>query len=233
MSDLPPLSKEMEDKVEEWVAAKRQRDFETSDRIRDELKDQGVNPEDYRPPPGRGGGGGGYGGGGYGGGGGGYGGGGGGGLPPLSKEMEDKVEEWVAAKRQRDFETSDRIRDELRQQGISPEEYRPPPGPPRGGGGGGYGGIQSTSDGTSSSSTASSYRLEMRHTHTHANREIQQSYHSHPSKPKHAIISSITTVQTHLRHNNITHTVDKQPRTQQQPHMHSSAAATHAARPEP
>ena len=140
MSDLPPLSKEMEDKVEEWVAAKRQRDFETSDRIRDELKDQGVNPEEYRPPPGRGGGGGGYGGGGYGGGGGGYGGGGGGGLPPLSKEMEDKVEEWVAAKRQRDFETSDRIRDELRQQGISPEEYRPPPGPPRGGGGGGYGG---------------------------------------------------------------------------------------------
>eukprot|EP00312_Isochrysidales_sp_CCMP1244_P037026 CAMPEP_0202754120 /NCGR_PEP_ID=MMETSP1388-20130828/14081_1 /ASSEMBLY_ACC=CAM_ASM_000864 /TAXON_ID=37098 /ORGANISM="Isochrysis sp, Strain CCMP1244" /LENGTH=100 /DNA_ID=CAMNT_0049421893 /DNA_START=40 /DNA_END=339 /DNA_ORIENTATION=- len=79
---LPPLSKEMEDKLEQWVAAKRQRDFETSDRIRAEMKDAGVNPEEYRPPPGKGGGGyggGGYGGGGYGGGGyggGGYGGGG-------------------------------------------------------------------------------------------------------------------------------------------------------------
>ena len=58
---LPPLSKEMEDKLEQWVAAKRQRDFETSDRIRAEMKDAGVNPEEYRPPPGKGGGG--YGGG--------------------------------------------------------------------------------------------------------------------------------------------------------------------------
>ena len=63
----------MEDKLSS-VSAKRQRDYETSDRIRQEMKDQGVNPEDYRPPPGKGGG---YGGGGYGGGG--YGGGGGGG----------------------------------------------------------------------------------------------------------------------------------------------------------
>ncbi|EOD25358.1 hypothetical protein EMIHUDRAFT_235206 [Emiliania huxleyi CCMP1516] len=39
---LPPLSKEMEDKLEQWVAAKRQRDFETSDRIRAEMKDAGM-----------------------------------------------------------------------------------------------------------------------------------------------------------------------------------------------
>ena len=70
---LPPLSEEMKDKLEQWVNAKRQRDFETSDRLRAEMKDAGVNPEEYRPRPGNGGGG--YGGGGYGGGG--YGGGGG------------------------------------------------------------------------------------------------------------------------------------------------------------
>ena len=45
---LPPLSKEMEDKLEQWVAAKRQRDFETSDRIRAEMKDAGVNPEEMK-----------------------------------------------------------------------------------------------------------------------------------------------------------------------------------------
>eukprot|EP00966_Prymnesium_polylepis_P145928 3371011-Prymnesium_polylepis.1 len=75
---LPQLPREMEDKLEAWVAAKRQRDFETSDRLRAEMKEAGFNPEAYRPPPGKGdggygggGGGGGYGGGGYGGGGGG------------------------------------------------------------------------------------------------------------------------------------------------------------------
>ena len=47
--NLPELSAEMNDKLEEWVAAKRRRDFETSDRIREEMKDQGVNPEQYRP----------------------------------------------------------------------------------------------------------------------------------------------------------------------------------------
>ena len=64
---LPQLSPEMNDKLEEWVQAKRRRDFETADRLRAEMKDAGFNPEEYRPKPG--------GGGGYGGGGGGYGGG--------------------------------------------------------------------------------------------------------------------------------------------------------------
>jgi len=62
--------------------------------------------------------------------------GGGRGLPPLSKELEEKLDEWVAAKRIRDFETSDRIRSELQAEGVSTEEYRPAPGK----GGGGYGG---------------------------------------------------------------------------------------------
>ena len=98
-ADAPlPLSAEMNGKLEAWVAAKRQRDFETSDRLRAEMKDAGFNPEEYRPARrepnsqrgGYGGGGGGYGAGGggyrepnsqrggYGGGGGGYGAAGGG-----------------------------------------------------------------------------------------------------------------------------------------------------------
>ena len=65
--------------------------------------------------------------GGYGGGGGG-GGGGGRGLPPMSAEMNDKLDAWVAAKRERDFETSDRLRAEMKDAGVNPEEYRPAPG---------------------------------------------------------------------------------------------------------
>jgi len=126
--DLPPLSTEMEEMLEQWVAAKRRRDFETSDRIRAEMEDAGVSPEEYRPAPSRrpsdsrftapsrrppdlrrerqegawd--------------------------LPPLSKEMEELLEQWVAAKRQRDFETSDRIRAEMKDAGVNPEEYRPAP----------------------------------------------------------------------------------------------------------
>ena len=68
---LPQLPPDMQDKLEQWVSAKKARDFATSDRIRQEMKDQGFNPEEICPPPGRGGGGG-YGG--YGGYGGGYGG---------------------------------------------------------------------------------------------------------------------------------------------------------------
>ena len=41
----------MSEKLEQWVAAKRQRDFETSDRLRSEMKDAGFNPEEYRPNP--------------------------------------------------------------------------------------------------------------------------------------------------------------------------------------
>ena len=60
-------------------------------------------------------------------------------LPPISRELEEKLDEWVAAKRKRDFETSDRLRSELQDAGVTPEEYRPKPGY-QGGGGGGYGG---------------------------------------------------------------------------------------------
>eukprot|EP00325_Prymnesiales_sp_UTEX-LB-985_P025687 CAMPEP_0174715988 /NCGR_PEP_ID=MMETSP1094-20130205/22722_1 /TAXON_ID=156173 /ORGANISM="Chrysochromulina brevifilum, Strain UTEX LB 985" /LENGTH=296 /DNA_ID=CAMNT_0015915657 /DNA_START=40 /DNA_END=932 /DNA_ORIENTATION=- len=66
-------------------------------------------------------------------------------LPQLPQEMKDKLDEWVAAKRQRDFETSDRLRAEMKEAGFNPETYRPPPPKPGGGyGGGGYGGDRMT-----------------------------------------------------------------------------------------
>ena len=61
--NLPALTREQEDKLEDWVAAKRRRDFEAADRLRAELKDAGVDAESYRPKPGAGGVGGGGGGG--------------------------------------------------------------------------------------------------------------------------------------------------------------------------
>ena len=44
---------------------------------------------------------------------------------------EAKLAQWVSAKRQRDFATSDRLRDELRAGGVDPESARAAPRPPR------------------------------------------------------------------------------------------------------
>ena len=37
--------------LDDWVAAKRDRDFTTSDRLRDELRAHGVDAEKARPDP--------------------------------------------------------------------------------------------------------------------------------------------------------------------------------------
>ena len=103
------LDAQTEAKLDEWVAAKRSRDFATADRIRDEMRARGIEPEAARPP-------GHSAGGGY--------------PPPLSQSTEAKLDAWVAAKRARDFATSDRLRDELRASGIEPEQVRPVGGPP-------------------------------------------------------------------------------------------------------
>ena len=127
------ISSDMNDKLEEWVAAKRARDFVTADRLRSELEANGYHPEKLRPPPGGGGRGGPYddgrgrGGGGFGG------------------DGHRLFDEWLAAKRRRDFETSDRLRAEMKSEGFNPETYHPnKPGGDGGygggGGGGGYGG---------------------------------------------------------------------------------------------
>ena len=99
------LSPEMADLLEQWVTAKRSRDFETSDRIRAQMKEAGVNPENLRPAPGNGGGGR-------------YGGGGGGGR--YGDDQNDLLDQWVNAKRGRDFETADKIRGQLEAMGVNP-----------------------------------------------------------------------------------------------------------------
>jgi hypothetical protein len=58
--------------------------------------------------------------------------GGGGHLDP---HTERQLDQWVAAKRAKDFGTADRLRDELRKMGVEPDDARPSGG--YGGGGGG------------------------------------------------------------------------------------------------
>ena len=44
--------------------------------------------------------------------------------------VNDQLDQWVNAKRIKDFATADRIRDELRAEGIEPDKARPAPLPP-------------------------------------------------------------------------------------------------------
>jgi len=74
--------------------------------------------------------------------------GGGGGPPPTySPEIEARLDEWIQAKRARDFETSDAIQRELEAQGVDTKAARPDPRKAGnaganswGGGGGSWGG---------------------------------------------------------------------------------------------
>merc|ERR1740121_1984788 len=43
--------------------------------------------------------------------------------------VERQLDEWVEAKRAKDFRRADSIRDDLRTKGIEPEEFRPKGGP--------------------------------------------------------------------------------------------------------
>jgi cysteinyl-tRNA synthetase len=38
--------------LEDWVEAKRNKDYTVADKIRADLKDRGIRAEDHRPPPG-------------------------------------------------------------------------------------------------------------------------------------------------------------------------------------
>ena len=40
-------------------------------------------------------------------------------------EMDRRLDEWVAAKRKKDFATADRLREELRRAGVDPDKARP------------------------------------------------------------------------------------------------------------
>ena len=133
------------------MQAKMGRDFDTADRIRDELRAMGVEVYD-KEKTWKAGGGGGFGGGG--------GGGRGGQFGPTGHDYrrdddgstrvdETKVNEMLAtrlqAKMSRDFPTADAIRDQLRHMGVEVYDQERtwragPGGGGGGGGGGGYGG---------------------------------------------------------------------------------------------
>ena len=93
--------------LDRWVAAKRERDYETSDKIQDELRSQhGIDPNKARPSkrareemaqkPAV--------------------------MTPMTNELLDR---WTEAKRDMDFATADRIRQDLRGMGIDPDSVRP------------------------------------------------------------------------------------------------------------
>ena len=104
-----------EAKLDQWVAAKRGKDYATADRIREELRAKGIEPDTARPA-----------------------GPGGTKKPAPDAHVPDAVidrllDEWVAAKRAKDFATADRIRDQLRSKGVEPDNVRPAFPPPAGG----------------------------------------------------------------------------------------------------
>jgi hypothetical protein len=116
---------ETEAKLDEWVQAKRARDFKTSDAIQAELEAQGVDTYQARPDLRK-----------AGANSGGASGGGGSNLweagfldgrPTYDPETEAKLDQWVQAKRARDFKRSDAIEAELQAQGVDTQAARPDP----------------------------------------------------------------------------------------------------------
>lgn len=96
---------EVESLLDQWVGAKRSRNWVVADDLAKELEQLGVNPQEARPDPRRamreagpqG---------------------------PLDAATEAKLDEWVAAKVARDFAVSDRIREELYAAGVDPDKAR-------------------------------------------------------------------------------------------------------------
>ena len=85
--------------LDEWVRAKRNKDFALADRIRDELRARGVEPDKLRPDTFK--------------------------KPMVNAEAEALLDDWVRAKRQKDFKKADLIREELRAHRIEPDKVRP------------------------------------------------------------------------------------------------------------
>merc|ERR1719401_2551902 len=103
-----------EQQLDKWLVAKRSRDFVTADAIRDELRGMGIDPDTVRPrgwehQAGNG--------------------------STGDALTEQQLDQWVAAKRQKDFATADALREELRAKGIDPDTVRPA----NAGGGKGFG----------------------------------------------------------------------------------------------
>jgi hypothetical protein len=98
-------TEEQETKLDAWVTAKRTKNFEDADRIRDELKEEGIDAAKARPK--------------------GYVGTFGHALGSYTEEQDAKLDEWVAMKRAKNFEAADALRAELRMEGIDCATARP------------------------------------------------------------------------------------------------------------
>merc|ERR1711972_1026451 len=94
----------IDEQLDKWLIAKKQKDFATADAIRDELRSLGVDPDTVRPR---------------------------GWELQVGNQAtgdawtEDQLDKWLAAKRAKDFATADAIRDNLRQLGVDPDTCRP------------------------------------------------------------------------------------------------------------
>ena len=107
------MTREEEDAMlDDWVRAKRSQEYQVADALKARLKRAGVNAEALRPPPGKGARAGGR------------------QQAPRREERgpEQRLDEWVDAKRQRNYAKADSIAGDLRRQGIDPEVARPRPG---------------------------------------------------------------------------------------------------------
>merc|ERR1719204_2933758 len=100
-------SPQVQAKLDDWVRAKREKDFTTADAIRADLRALGLEPDILRPPgsdaPG-----------------------------PHSRfdmDTEEKLDQWVVAKRDKNWDMADALRAELRAIGIEPDVVRPPETP--------------------------------------------------------------------------------------------------------
>ena len=102
----------IEAKLDDWVAAKRRKEFELADRLRQELRNEGVDPDRARPP-------------GHVASGGGPGAATAAAVAAAAAVIEAKLDEWVSAKRRKEFGIADRLREELRQLGVDPDRARP------------------------------------------------------------------------------------------------------------
>ena len=90
----------VESQLDEWVKSKRAKDFSTADRIRDELAARGIDTAAERPPKPR----------------------------NVSNELDEEqhlmIQQWIEAKRSRNFAKADQMRKELRDMGIDPDGSR-------------------------------------------------------------------------------------------------------------
>lgn len=92
----------VEDQLDRWVDAKRAKDFKTADRLREDLRKNGVDPDKARPPD----------------------------QKDTPADIDRQLDRWVEAKRAKDFQAADNIRVALRAKGIDPDTERPLSGPP-------------------------------------------------------------------------------------------------------